>query len=254
MTAKHWAEPMKAEPLDTAQLDLWLEGKRARRVLVVPFTGPLPGGKAGLDLDGEYFDETTDLVGPFETLRRTRERVVDWHHEQDPTGVMKGAILGRIVMDGQPEGDGLWADFWANAGEQRRTLIARLEQQGIPLYGSSEAIPSAVRKAADGHIEVWPLIRHTITTSPQNTHAVVPALKALLDAAPSLEALTVDAVLASIAGEGTDSPLGTLRTLADRPGERAGERSGKAHGLTGPQAERLAGLIDQLSEALSPRS
>ena len=124
---KVYLEPMKAEALNTSQLDLWLQGKRSRRVLVVPFSGPLPGGKAGLDLDGEYFDEDTDLVGGFPILAKTRERLVDWHHDQDPTGVMKGAILGRVVMDAAPEADGLWADFWVNAGEKRKALIATLE-------------------------------------------------------------------------------------------------------------------------------
>lgn len=249
---KAWPEPMKAEPLDMPQMDLWLAGKRSRRVLVIPFTGPLPGGKAGLDLDGEYFDDETDLYGQFPALRRTRERLVDWHHDQDPTGVMKGAILGRVVLDADPEDEGLWADFWANAGERRRDLLGRLESQGVPLYGSSQSVPSAVRKADDGHIEVWPLIRHTITTSPQNTHAVVPALKALLGTASDYEALTVAALQAALVGAGTDSPLGTLPHLAYGPGNAAGERSGKAEGLD-PRA-RLEEAIDQLSAALRLRS
>lgn len=177
---KAWPEAMKAEPLDTGGLDRWLAGKMPRRILMVPFGGPLPGGKAGLDLDGEYFDEESDLYGPFPLLRSSRDRVVDWHHDIDPTGAMKGAILGRVVMDEKPESDGLWADFWANAGEKRRNLVAALERRGVPLYGSSQAIPTAVRKARDGHLDVWPVYRHTITTSPQNTLAVVPALKAML--------------------------------------------------------------------------
>lgn len=180
-SVKAWPQAMKAEPMDDLpRLERWLEGKVPRRILMVPFGGPLPGGKAGLDLDGEYFDETSDLYGPFPLLRSSRDRVVDWHHDIDPKGVMKGAILGRVVMDEQPESDGVWADFWANAGEKRRSLIAALERRGVPLYGSSQAIPTAVRKASDGHLDVWPVYRHTITTSPQNTLAVVPALKALL--------------------------------------------------------------------------
>lgn len=258
MTAKHWAEPMKAEPLDTTALDLWLAGRRSRRVLVIPFTGPLPGGKAGLDLDGEYFDDGTDLYGDYPALRRTRERVVDWHHGSirapgygDPTGVMKGAILGRVVLDERPEADGLWADFWANAGEQRRSLIARLEERGVPLYGSSEPLQAGVRKGKAGHIEVWPVIRHTITTAPQNTHAVVPALKALLDAADiPYDALSVAALQAAMAGDDPD----TLRTLAGRPGERAGEREGKASEQDEPWVADLTDLIRTAREGLNPRS
>lgn len=250
MTTKHWQQEMKAEPLDTPALDAWLSGRRARRILVIPFTGPLPGGKAGLDLDGEFFDDETDLYGGYEALRRTRERVVDWHHDQlhgDPTGRMKGAILGHVVLDEQPQDDGLWADFWANAGERRRDLLARLERQGVPLYGSSEPVQAGVRVSkADGHIEVWPLIRHTITTTPQNTHAVVPALKALLDDAPSIEALTVDALVAAVVGEGPDGSLGTLGQVAPDPGNRPG----KADGLTTEQETRMADLLARIKQAI----
>lgn len=235
---KVYLEPMKAEALNTSQLDLWLQGKRSRRVLVVPFSGPLPGGKAGLDLDGEYFDEDTDLVGGFPILAKTRERLVDWHHDQDPTGVMKGAIVGRIVLDDEPESDGHWADFWANAGEKRRVLVAQLERQGVPLYGSSQSAGKAfVKVSQDGHIDTWPLVRHTITTSPQNTHAVVPALKALLDGGTPYEALTIAAFQASMAG-GTDPTLGTTFPAS----ALGGGGSGKAQ--VDPR-ERLSEALDR---------
>lgn len=173
---------LKAEPMNTTQLDRWLSGKISRRLLVVPFGGPIPakGAPMGTDLDGEWFDAETDLYGTYRALRASRERLVDWHHNQDPTGRMKGALLGHVVMDEQPEDDGVWADFWANAGEKRRALIGALERGGVPLFGSSQAVYKKARP--DGHIDEWPLIRHTITTSPQNTRAVVPALKAILTA------------------------------------------------------------------------
>lgn len=223
---KAWPDAMKAEPLDTGSLDRWLAGKMPRRILMVPFGGPLPGGKAGLDLDGEYFDDESDLYGPFPLLRASRDRVVDWHHDVDPTGAMKGAILGRVVMDEKPESDGLWADFWANAGEKRRALVAALERRGVPLYGSSQAIPTAVRKGRDGHLDVWPIYRHTITTSPQNTLAVVPALKAMLTgglpsestskAALEVALLGLDGDTRSTAPAGSDPIAGGLppETLA----------------------------------------
>jgi len=221
-SVKAWQQELKAEPLDGSALDSWLAGKIPRRLLMVPFGGPLPGGKAGLDLDGEYFDGDTDLFGPFPTLRTTRDRLVDWHHDNDPTQVMKGAILGRVTMDQVPESEGLWADFWVNAGEKRKALIATLERRGVALYGSSQAIPAAVRKAGDGHIEVWPVIRHTITTSPQNTLAIMPALKALLTSGLPSEATSKAALEAAVLGmdEGpsrSTAPQGSAPIDADLP-------------------------------------
>ena len=193
----------KAEPMNGRRLDRWLRGDIPRRILVVPFTGPLPGGKAGLDLDGEYFDELTDLYGPYPGLRMTRERIADWHHDDlgvsDPRASrMKGATLGRIVLDENPEDDGYWADWWAKAGERRLALIKSLEDRNVPLYGSSQAYFKAT---TDGHIDVWPLYRHTITTSPQNTHAVVPSLKAMLaDPGLSFDEVGLAALRAALIG------------------------------------------------------
>lgn len=199
---------LKAEPMSTSRLDKWLRGDIARRILVLPFGGPIPmkGAPLGVDLDGEWFDSDTDRYGPYAVLRTSRERLVDWHHDNDPKGTMKGAILGRVELDEEPEADGVWGDFWANAGEQRRKLIAALERGDVPLYGSSEAVPGAVRKTS-GHIDVWPIIRHTITTSPQNTWAVVPPLKALLTADTlTLEEIGYGALKAAILGLSDISP------------------------------------------------
>jgi len=239
---KAWPEAMKAEPLDELpKLERWLDGKVPRRVLVVPFGGPLPGGKSGLDLDGEYFDADSDLYGPFPLLRRSRDRLVDWHHDVDPTGVMKGAILGRVVLDEGPEQDGLWADFWVNAGEKRKALMAALERRGVPLYGSSLAIPTAVRKAADGHLDVWPVIRHTITTSPQNTLAVVPPLKALLAAGIPSDATSDGAMKAALLGLDT----GTSRSTAPD-----GSDPIAADDLDPAMKAKLSDALDALAELL----
>lgn len=206
------AGEVKAEGLTEKELDAWLAGERSRRILVIPFGGPLPGGKAGLDLDGEYFDADTDLYGPFAGLRASRERLVDWHHDDDgvPEGMsrMKGAILGKIVLDEDPstlttddgDFDGVLADFWANAGERRVQLIRDLQRRKVPLYGSSQAVAKAVRKDPDGHIALWPLYRHTITTSPQNTYAVVPPLKAVLEAASTNDDVGLAALKAALVG------------------------------------------------------
>lgn len=199
---------LKAEPFSTPQLDRWLAGKVPRRILVAPFGGPLAKAR-GLDLDQEYFDERTDFYGPYPDLKASRDRLVDFHHttflerSQTPAEkALKGAIMGRVTLDDHFEDAtidgqsfaGLWGDFWANAGEQRRQLIAWLEQRGHPLYGSTQPVAEGVRRGKAGHIEVWPIRFHTISTSPQNTYAVVPPLKAVLDApgevtVPALRAL-----------------------------------------------------------------
>lgn len=246
---------VKAEELTAKRLDQWLSGDISRRILVVPFGGPLPGGKAGLDLDGEFFDEETDLYGPFPMLRQTRERIVDWHH--DDAGVkgraskMKGADLGRINLDEDPEDDGYWADWWTNVGEDRRKLIASLERRGTPLYGSSQAVFKT--KADTGHIEVWPLYRHTITTSPQNTYAVVPPLKAVLDGL-HFDDLTNDAIKAFLVG--LDAIVPDLRATFHGDGEdlsaSGGETVAKAgRVLSAANESQLRAAIEALSLVLS---
>ncbi len=117
--------------------------------------------------------------------------------------------MGHVDIDDAAETDsidgldytGRWGDFWANAGEKRRQLVAYLERKNVPLYGSSQA---AYKKATKGHIDTWPLIRHTITTSPQNTYAVVPSLKAML-AAPTLDEIPADAIKALLVGLDTQT-------------------------------------------------
>ncbi len=239
---------IKAEPMDTSQLDRWLGGKIPRRILMLPFGGPLPGGKSGLDVDGEYFDAETDIYGPHAILRVSRERLVDWHHDNDPTGVMKGAIIGKLAFDETPEDDGYWADFWANAGERRRKLVADLEKGGVPLYGSTQAERRSIRKADDGHIEVWPVIRHAITTSPQNTYAVVPPLKAVLTE-PIPSEIGVAAVQAALVGLDSRWRSAQSSSAAGSGSPLAGDAPGKAgRVLSKKNLDRLERVIDLLAD------
>ena len=241
---------IKAEPMDAGRLDRWLKGEIPRRKLVLPFTGPLPGGKAGLDLDGEYFDAETDWIGPFPALRKSRERLVDWHHDMDPTGVMKGVILGREVLDAEPEEAGLWADWWARAGEDRLKLVAELERRAVPIYGSSQAVRGAVRKAYDGHIELWPIVRDTVTTSPQNIHAVIPSLKAIF-AMDLPEEIGVAAYRAALVRLRDLEP--TLRATFGGGGQsfpRRGEPVGKAGRVLSKKNEALVSEIAERAERL----
>lgn len=202
---------LKAEPMDTGRLDRWLAGKISRRILVAPFYGPIDPAKFGYsdtkgrDLDGEYFHPDTDFYGAYPSLRGTRNRLVDWHHvtfdaNRDPAnGEMKGAILGHVVLDEDAEGDGLWADFWANAGEKRRRLVAALEKRSVPMFASTQPVKAGIVRGEAGAIDVWPIRFNTISTSPQNTYAVMPALKAVIDT-PSFDEIPADAVKAYLTG------------------------------------------------------
>jgi hypothetical protein len=241
-------DEMKAEPLTTSQLDRWLAGKIPRRILVAPFGGPLAKAK-GLDLDGEFFDESTDFYGPYPELKASRDRLVDFHHatflERPGTAAesaVKGAIMGRVVLDDHYEEPdwgfaGLWGDFWANAGEKRRSLIAHLERAGAQLYGSTQPIAGGVRRGKAGHIDVWPIAYHTISTSPQNTYAIVPPIKAALDAPEvSVEALRAFSTVLD--------DLGSLRDPSGM-GDQRGE--GRAR-LFQAQRERPGTLLAEIEE------
>lgn len=171
--------PMKAQPMDGDELQAWFAGRIPRRLLAIPFGGPIPkpGASKGTDLDGEWFSERTDIKPAWLPFR-----VVDWHHGKDAT--MGRTALGKadnLVMDDE----GWWADLWLQHGEKRVDLVRRLVERGGQLYGSSESIAGMTRKAGTGEILVWPYWRQTLTTSPQNTGSVLRPAKAALEDALS---------------------------------------------------------------------
>lgn len=175
--------PVKAQPMDSEEMTAWYEGRTSRRLLVIPFGGPLPSEKAprGVDLDREWFSERTDLYGPYKALRQTRERLVDFMHGADAT--LKRSIVGKAELDEEPEEEGLWARIWLKAQQARLALFERL---GGQLYGSSEA----VYKKADpdtGEILEWPYWRQTLAPTPQNPWSVLRPYKAALDDAESAQ-------------------------------------------------------------------
>jgi len=174
--------PMKAEPLRDGEIADWLAGKRARRLLAIPFYGdiPSPDGK-GRDLDGEYFDAATDIKPDWFS-----ERPLDWHHSKDPTGVMNGVLLGKATNLAM-ESDGWWVDTWMQAGERRLKLVEELISRGAPIRGSSWAYPNLVRRGKAGHIDVWPYFVQTLSTSPQNNRSTFASAKAALDLFPLSE-------------------------------------------------------------------
>ena len=168
--------PLKAQPMDDDELNAWFDGKVSRRLLAIPFGGPILNGKApmGVDLDGEYFSQRTDLYGNVRGLRDTRERLLDWHHGSDD--LMRREVIGKTILDPDPDEDGWWVDAWLNTGKKHLAMVRRLVERGAQLFGSSEA---AYKKTApDGEILVWPMVLETLTTSPTNTLSVLRPHKA----------------------------------------------------------------------------
>lgn len=212
--------PLTAAPLDVAERDAWLAGDIPRRMLAVPFGGPIPSPKSprGVDLDGQWFSERTDLIGGYPALRKTRERIVDWHHSLaplggrggDPTGKMAGVTLGKAVLDDAPDEAGLWADFWLAKGRDRLALVKRLVERGAQLFASAQPVAAGKADRLTGEILEFPLLMVTVTTSPQNTLAVVTA-KALLADLESSEVILSPALrglLDELSTLGADLPVG----------------------------------------------
>lgn len=250
--AKAWM-PIKAGDLDPEEEDAFWRGKLPRPLLAIPFGGPIPSPESprGVDLDGEFFSENTDIFGPYKALRETRERLVDWHHSLrppsarhgDPTGVMNTAVLGKAVLRDEPDDMGWWVDFWVNAGEKRVALIRKIAERAT-LYGSSQPI-GETKKAKSGEITLWPFALETLSTAPQNTTSAFRSAKAVLE----------DAELAGIAISGQmRSLLANMRDLEpDLDGSSlAGDHRAKAgRELSGINEEEIAAAIEALSGGYS---
>ena len=156
----------------------------AFRLLAIPFGGPIPSPHSprGVDLDGEWFSERTDIKAAEFPIRD-----VDWHHGKDQT--FRREVIGKAV-DPEMDEDGWWVKVWLDHGARRLGLIKRLADAGAQLFGSSESIPGrTVIDKATGHIDVWPYFRQTLSTSPQNTLSVIRPMKAALGDSLPIEAI-----------------------------------------------------------------
>jgi len=142
-------------------------------LLAIPFSGPIPHPKwpGGVDLDGETFTPRTDIKPHWFDWR-----AVDFHHGNDPTGVMGRSVIGK-AGNLRKEEDGWWVDVWLDAGKKRVELIKQLAQRA-EIFGSSEPVQGMVKVNKAGDIALWPFLRQTLSTSPQNTHSRLTPLKA----------------------------------------------------------------------------
>lgn len=250
--------PVQAKALAPDELDPFLEGKIPWRVLAVPFGGPIPAPNAplGVDFDGQWFSQRTDIYGGYAALKASRERLVDWHHSYnpigrggDPTGVMSGVALGKAVLDLEPDDHGRWADFWIRAGQAKLAKLRDLLARGQQLWGSAQPThPDDTLVDRDsGEILRFPLLLETITTSPQNHYAVVRP-KAVLDDLESVE-IAVSPALRDLLTE-LDA-LGAEFPSSFRG--HGGETAAKAGGVLSLAAERaLDDALDAWSEIVRP--
>ena len=250
--------PVMAKALLPDEIGAFFDGKVPWRVLAVPFGGPIPkrGAPLGVDFDGQWFSERTDIFGGYAALKASRERLVDWHHSYspsgrggDPTGVFNGVALGKAVLDTEPDDDGHWADFWIRAGQAKLAKLRQIIERGQQLWGSAQPTHpgDTLVDRQSGEILRFPLLLETITTSPQNHYAVVRP-KAVLDDLESAEILVSPAMrdlLTELDALGAEFPT--------RLRGHAGETVAKAGGVLSPAAKRaLDDALDAWSDIVRP--
>jgi len=235
--------PVKAAPLDSEEEAAWFAGRTSRRLLAIPFGGPIPSPKSklGVDLDGEFFDDRTDIFGNHRVLRQERDRIVDFHHGQSK--LFARTVIGKATLDDEPDDEGWWVDFWFKAGEERVKLIAALKNRGAQLFGSSEPVKASVDIAPSGHIRVWPFLFETVSTSPQNTYSVFRAKAALEDATDA--GIPVSEAMRSLLTDAAALDAHLRQTSGAGPGDDVA-KAGRE--LSGSNEEVIAAAIDDLRE------
>lgn len=209
------AVPVKAQALDGDEERAWFAGRIPRRLLAIPFGGPIPrpGAPRGVDYDNEFFSENTDIYAGIRALKQTRERLVDFSHAYmppdhrygDPGKIMNGHVIGKSILDPSPEEDGWWVDLWFNIGDKRVRMIEALAARGRQLFGSSQPVPGKAQRNVDGsgEITVWPHALQTISPAPNNTLSAFLPAKSVLEEA-DLSGITISTATRRLLAEMRD--------------------------------------------------
>jgi 2'-5' RNA ligase len=178
-------------------------------VLGAPYGGPVDGK----DGDGDYFDASTDFW-----LEEIGKRPIVHYHGWDTKGrPTDPEIIGEELGYEQRE-DGIWFRVLLNKASKTAGDIWEAAQKGLA-RASSGAIQHLIRplkKAADGHIDLWPIAELSLMDTrkgnmPVNSYAVaLPVMKATYKAAHlNLKILTDSAVDAdALARSGQPSGAG----------------------------------------------
>jgi len=236
----------KAQMLDPDEMEAWYAGRVPRRVRIIPFGGPVPSADGkGRDLDGEYFDERTDIKPHWFT-----ERPVLFHHGADPTGLMGDTPLGKAT-DLTMEPDGWWERIWWTLADDRTKRFANMEAKGALLYGSSTPLETPgvrVKRGTDGHIQQWAHAESTLSFAPQNNRAILRPAKAVLEdfAIARIDVLPIAKALL----DDLDN-LGADLSLTSYPDGDAGDVTAKAGRVLSASNERaLRELVESFLSAV----
>lgn len=216
---------VKAQELDNDAEKAWFAGKVPRRLLAIPFGGPIPrpGAPRGVDYDNEFFSENTDIFGGIRALRQNRERLTDFSHAfappdsryGDPGRIMSGHVIGKSILDPSPEEDGWWVDLWFNLGDKRVKMIEALAARGRQLFGSSQPVPGKAERNPDGsgEITVWPYALQTISPAPSNTLSAFLPAKSMLEEA-DLSGIAISSAMRGLLADMRDLDADLRRTSA----------------------------------------
>lgn len=146
----------------------------------------------GKDLEGDTFTAKTLLESSY-----TKSGVlhVDFEHGRDPDKMGIGAhdVLGTVDWKtARIDENGVFVERVLNRQARYMKYIEQLIDAGV-VGTSSQAVSGKVRKAANGELEAWPLMRDSLTVTPMEprmvSQNVLIAAKSLLNEFPDSEAL-----------------------------------------------------------------
>lgn len=148
----------------------------------------------GKDLEGDHFTKSTKFDSAYTD---TGALYVDFEHGRDheKTGNTPDHVVGLVDWKSAKADDvGIFVERVLNRRAAYMKGLTQLLEAGL-LGTSSAAIPRNVRKASDGEILAWPLLRDSLTVTPMEprmaTANVLTAAKSLAAFFPASESLAL---------------------------------------------------------------